>query len=120
MMRSDETPPAEHASQTQTSGQPAVPTTRPKKKGILLPILLMIAPGLLIVASIVLYAVANFIMGTAQPAAPTDSSLFGEEAPNPARAITNTLLFLMGTISVLSVLPCFIIGLVLLIQRLQK
>lgn len=119
-MQPDEAP-AERVSEEQTTNEQSLTqATPPKKKGVLLPILLMIAPGLLIIASILLYAVANFFIGTAQPTVPADSSLFGEEAPNPARAIINIFLFLMGAVAVLGVIPCFVLGLILLIKRLQK
>ena len=75
----------------------------------------------MIITSILLYATANLIMGTVQPVAPSDSSMFGvDETPNPAKAIINSLLFLFGAVAVAGILPCFIVGLVLLIHRLQK
>jgi hypothetical protein len=101
---------------------PVATTVPVKKKGLKLPILLMCAPIILIVASILLYAAVNFIAASAEPVATngSDSDLFGETAPNPARTITNVLLFLMGSLGVLGFLPCIIIGLILLVQRLQK
>jgi hypothetical protein len=102
--------------------QPVVADAPVKKKGLKLPILLMAAPIILIVGSILLYAVVNLITASAEPAASngSDSDLFGETAPNPARTITNVVLFLVGAFGVLGFLPCMIIGLILLIQRLQK
>lgn len=108
--------------QPESNLQPIDPLAPPsKKKGVLLPILLMVTPFLLIIVSIILYGITNLLLGSEQPATtPSENGLFGEEAPNPARSILNALLFIMGTISVIGLIPCFIIGLVLLIQRLKK
>lgn len=123
-MQPDHTPQEQlpEAAHPQTNSQPINPLApSSKKKGVLLPILIMVAPIIFIITSVLLYATANFLMGTAQPAAPSDSSMFGvDETPNPAKAIINSLLFLFGAVAVVGILPCFIIGLVLLVHRLQK
>lgn len=101
--------------------QPAPELAPPKKKGLLLPIAIMIAPVVLIVASILLYAIVNFIMGMAQPPTPASSDGdFGSESSNPIRTVINVLLFLLGSVSIIATLPCLIIGLILLVQRAQK
>lgn len=106
--------------QDQPSSTPPLsptPETSPRKKGLLLPILLMTGPSLLIIATILLYAIVAFVASSQAPAS-TNGELFSH--PSPIHSAINVLLFAVGAISVMGLLPCFIIGLVLLIQRLNK
>lgn len=86
-----------------------------KKPSVAKALLIMFTPGIVLVASILIYAVVNFVLGaTSNPAG--GSELFNSE-PSPAMSIINILLFLAGAVSVLAVVPCLIIGIVLLTRR---
>ena len=99
--------------------QPASENTSSKKKGILIPILLMLAPGLLLIVAIIGYAVLNYFtyMNVATPD-PNSPALFGEPAANPVRTIANIVLFLIGAASISLGPISFIVGIVLLIKNL--
>lgn len=111
----------EHCPMDQT--QPDIPAYQPpteqiapstsviNKKRKTLALWLLIGPTALIIASIILYAVVNFIVASTAPA-PINGELFN--TPSPLRMVTNVLLFLVGTVSVITWLPGIIIGIVLL------
>lgn len=76
---------------------------------------LMIIPTALIVASILLYAVVNFILGATAPEPSADGELFGEQSP--VRTTLNVILFFIGSASVAAWLPAMITGIILLATR---
>ena len=104
-----------------------------KKQSIKLPIFLMVAPIAGIVLSIFLYAIVNFIFSgiTAESATSSDMSLSdgtsitqGVDASNDLygetpifNTIANVVLFLLGSISMLAIVPCLVIGIVMLNRR---
>lgn len=76
---------------------------------------LMLIPTALILASILLYAVVNFIMAGAAPEPSADGELFGEQSP--VRTILNVILFVLGSAGVAAWLPGLIAGIILLATR---
>lgn len=92
--------------------QPAVSSEQPAPRSHrkLLGILLIVGPTALIVGSILLYAVINFIISAAS--SPDSSGLIGNQPM--IVTILNVVLFLFGAVSVFAWLPCLIIGIVLL------
>jgi hypothetical protein len=72
---------------------------------------LLIAPTVLIIVAFLLFAVINFVFNPTTQL-PADGEAF---APTPIGiTIVNILLFVMGSVSVLTWLPALIIGIVLL------
>ena len=80
-------------------------------------IICLVGPTALIVLSVVLYAVFNFIAGSQETASIASNTLFSEAGPSPLRTIGNILLFLVGIISILTWLPGIVVGIVLLATR---
>lgn len=95
------------------SAAPLQPTAPNNRKRTIIALWLLIGPTALIVSSVVLYAIANFLFGAAAPT--PDGAMFGES--NPVQKIINVILFLIGAISVAAWLPGLIIGIVLLATR---
>lgn len=94
----------------QPLAEQATPIVAPvKNKRKILALWLLIGPTALIIGSIILYAVVNFILGAT---APTSGDMF--ESPSVLRSILNIILFLAGTISVIAWLPGIITGIILL------
>lgn len=91
---------------------PADAIVKSNRKRTVLALWLMIGPTALIIVSIILYAVANFI--TSQ-VAPESGELFAE--PTVGSAIVNIILFIIGAISVITWLPGLITGIVLLATK---
>jgi hypothetical protein len=91
---------------TQTS---STPTGRNNRK--ILALWLLIGPTALIISSILLYAVVNFILGATAPT-PTSGELIGPSSP--VQTILNVILFLAGMLSVITWLPGIIAGIILL------
>ena len=113
-----------------------------QKKNLKLPIILMVWPIISILIAIILYATVNFISGSVQPTPAADTSnqqqdllgagnsstdtnasakqqdLFGNAGI--VHTATNVILFLVGALSVGLGPISFVVGLVLLIQRLSK
>ena len=87
----------------------SAPTSRNNRK--ILALWLLIGPTALIISSILLYAVVNFILGATAPA-PTSDELIGPSSP--VQTILNVILFLAGTLSVIAWLPGIIAGIILL------
>lgn len=104
-----------------------------KKQSLKLPIFLMVAPIAGIVLSVFLYAIVNFIFSgvTTEPTtgsgmslsdgasiaqgAESSSELYGE---TPIfKTIANVVLFLLGSVSVLAIIPCLVIGIIMLNRR---
>lgn len=104
-----------------------------KKQSIKLPLFLMIAPIAGIILSIFLYAIVNFIFSgvTTEPATSSDISLsdgasiaqssdasddlYGE---TPIfKTIANIVLFLLGSVSMLAIVPCLVVGIIMLNRR---
>ena len=67
----------------------------------------LIAPTALIIFSIIIYAIFNFVFSSLDSAS-------GASSPN---AIVNILLFLVGGLAVLTWLPGIIVGIILLATR---
>lgn len=103
--------------QPTTTPQPVASLEAPKKRGITLPIILMAWPAVSIILTIVLYAIVNFIASNTAPV-PVDGELFAK--PSPLQSITQVILFGVGAMSVALGPISFIVGLVLLIIRLQN
>ena len=96
-----------------TPAQPAAhPTTSAKSKRTILALWLMIGPTALIVVSIILFAIANFIMALTMP---QTSNTFA--AQSVGQTIVNVILFIIGAVSVITWLPGMIIGIVLLATK---
>ena len=75
---------------------------------------LMIGPTALIITVFILYAILNWLFGAAATTS-TDGSLFGTTSPGVV--IANIMLFIAGTITVITWLPGMIIGIVLLATK---
>ena len=104
-----------------------------KKQSIKLPIFLMIAPIAGIVLSIFLYAIVNFIFSgvTAELTTSSDMSLSdgasiaqGIDASNDLygetpifKTVANIVLFLLGSVSMLAIVPCLVIGIIMINRR---
>ena len=104
-----------------------------KKQSIKLPIFLMIAPIAGIILSIFLYAIVNFIFTgvSTEPAASSDMSLsdgagiaqgvdvnddlYGETSI--FKTVANVVLFLLGSVSMLAIVPCLVVGIIMLNRR---
>lgn len=100
--------------QQNTSPQPTeTPLAPVKKRRTGLALLLLIGPSALIILAIIIAAVSNFIFSATAPT--TGDALFTNE--HPAHTIVNVIVFLMGTVSVLSWLPGIIIGIILLAKK---
>ena len=96
-----------------TPAQPAAhPTTSAKSKRTVLALWLMIGPTALIVVTILLYAIMNFMFAQAAPAG---DDLFAEQTAG--QTIANIILFIVGAISVMTWLPGLIIGIILLATK---
>lgn len=87
------------------------------KTSLKLPIYLMVGPAALLVGAFLLYAITNAVAASmTTPSA--DPELF---AQTPVLVtVINIFLFLAGAVSVITFLPCLIIGLVVLVQRLDR
>ena len=76
----------------------------------------LIAPTALLIASILIFAIANFVFSSVAPA----SDVFGSSQPvdlSASSPIVNIALFLISGISVLTWLPGIIAGIILLATR---
>lgn len=78
---------------------PPSQTTYSRKK-IIWGIVCLVGPIGLIIASLLLYAIVNFITG--------------DSGDSVIRTIMNVFLFIVGAFSVMSIVPGFIIGIILL------
>lgn len=96
----------------QPSADQAAPATAPtKNKRKILALWLLIGPTALIIGSIILYAIVNFILASTMTA-PAEGETFGPQSP--IQSILNIILFLVGAISVVTWLPGIIAGIILL------
>jgi hypothetical protein len=93
---------------------PKAPQISQKKSHKKLALTLLIGPTVLLIFAFILFAILNSINSAAHPAA-NSGELFGES--NPVVTIINVLLFLLGTVGVLSWLPGIIIGAILLSKK---
>ena len=94
----------------------APPQMNPKKskKQLTWALICLLGPTVLIVLSLLIYAVANFFVSAGST--PTaDGDLFGE--PPLFKTIANVILFVVGGIATLTWLPGIIVGIVLLATR---
>ncbi len=110
--------PAEIAAQA--AAGPVLPPATTKKKSLVLPIILMVWPGVALVLSIFLYAIFNFATAASTPSTDDAADLFGDTAESPLRTLVNVSMYLVGAASILFGLPSFIAGVVILIKRLKK
>lgn len=103
------------------------------KTSLKLPIFLIVGPALGLVLSIFIYAIVNFIFSgvTAEPTSTSNMSLsdgasiaqgvdgsadlYGDSSM--VRTISNVLLFLLGSVSVLAFVPCLVFGIIILNKR---
>lgn len=103
------------------------------KTSLKLPIFLIVGPALGLVLSIFIYAIVNFIFSgvTAEPTSTSNMSLsdgasiaqgvddsadlYGDSSM--VRTISNILLFLLGSVSVLAFVPCLVFGIIILNKR---
>lgn len=90
-----------------TKSAPKAKTTFIDKQ-LIMPIGLMVGPAIGIALTIFLYAVVAFVFSSF------------ETSPGIVHQFLNGILFVLGLCSVTSLVPCFIIGLVLLVTRLTK
>ncbi len=97
--------------QTPTAPAPAAAPTRDRR--FVWGLVCLIGPTALIVVTLLLYALVNFIVGTTTPDA--TGALF--EPPSIASRIMNVILFVVGAVSVATWLPGIIVGIVLLATR---
>jgi hypothetical protein len=93
--------------------QPPVDVQTPvaPKKGIKMPIILMVWPAATLILAIFLYAIMNFAFAS-------DGDLFGDDGP--IKIILNVTLFIISAAALVAGPVSFIVGLVLLIQRKSK
>lgn len=102
------------AEETQAMQAPATvmvavnPATQKKK--LIWGLILVIAPTVLWIVSLILFAINNIVAG----AISADMNSFGD---NPAYIVVNILAWFMGAIAFLSWLPGLITGIVLLATR---
>ena len=87
---------------------------RSNKKKLVWGLICLIGPSVLLVVSLTAYAVINFMVNT-NASAPAGDSLSADT--NPIAVITNVMLFIVGSITVLTWLPGIIIGIILLASR---
>lgn len=99
------------------------------KTGYKLPIFLMVAPIAMIILSVFLYAIVNFVIGSfsSEPATTPsisdganisqgeDTELYGDTSI--FTTIVNVLLFLLGAVGMLALVPGLIVGIILLNKR---
>jgi hypothetical protein len=90
----------------------ATAPTRNKRK--ILALWLLIGPTALIIGTLILYAIVNFLVASTTPA-PAEGDMFGSQSP--IQSILNVILFLIGTISVITWLPGIIAGIILLTTK---
>lgn len=111
--------PLSHSFDTQASPDTTPPQAPAPKKGIAGPLILMFAPGILLIVTIALYAIINLISAPADTPASSggDAAALFENETSPLQATFNSLLFVSGAVSILASLPCFIGGLIWLIRR---
>jgi hypothetical protein len=83
-----------------------------KKSHKKLGLVLLIGPSALLVLTFALYAISNLITNSA---APSSGELFAQ--PSPISSVINILLFLLGTVGVITWLPGIIIGIILLNKK---
>lgn len=97
--------------------RPPQPTTHTtvsqakSKKQFVWALICLLGPTALIIVSVLLYAIVNFITASV---AGTDTQGFND---SPVRTISNVILFLIGAVSTLTWLPGIIVGIVLLATR---
>jgi hypothetical protein len=105
----DQQPPTVPA--TQPPAEQATPVAPAKNKRKRLALWLLIGPTALIIGSLILFAIVNAILaGTA----PASGEMFGSDGQSAIRSILNVILFLVGTLSVITWLPGIIAGIILL------
>lgn len=98
------------------------------KTSLVAPIALLVAPFLAIVLTIALYAFVNLtasnymdsVAPTGGPShVPTDEQLAAGSNYTVTISLANIAMFIVGATAVISLLPCLIVGIVLLKRRLE-
>ena len=104
--------------QPQTSApqetQPAATVRKPMP--IYKALLIMFAPGIVLVIAIFLYAISNFIAAEFTPETTAAGVAIATESSLIERII-NILLFLLGAVAIIAFLPCFVLGIIFLARR---
>lgn len=104
------------------------------KKSLKLPIVLIVGPTLGLLLAVFLYAVLNFVFAGSGAATSSDISLSegasiaqGAESSEDLfverpifMTIANIVLYLLGAVSVLAIIPCLVIGIIMLVGRLRN
>lgn len=90
--------------------QPAQQPASKSKKQLIWGLVCLLGPTTLIVVSILLYAIMNFIFGSI---ASSDVAY----SDSPVKVVLNVVLFLVGIVSVVTWLPGLIGGIILLATR---
>ena len=85
---------------------------RMNKRKLIWGIVCLAAPTTLIILTLIMFAVVNFIMSAN---APTSGSGFG--TPSPVATIINIILYGIGGLGVITLVPGFVIGIILLVTR---
>lgn len=104
-----------------------------KKQSIKLPIFLIVAPIAGIILSIFLYAIVDFIfLGATTESTPASDMGFSDavsiaqgtsagddlSGETPLfKTIVNIVFFLLGSVSVLAIVPCLVIGIIMINRR---
>jgi len=83
------------------------------KKKLIWGLVCLFGPSVLIVFSIVIYAIVNFMSGTGTST--NEADVFTE--PSVWERVSNIVLFLVGGLSVLTLFPGIIVGIILLATR---
>ena len=92
--------------------QPPVDAPQKSKKQLKWALVCLLGPTLLLILTIALYALVNFI--TSLTSVPPDD-LFGNQ--NTGRVIMNVIFFIIGAFSIITWLPGLIAGIILLVTR---
>lgn len=88
-------------------------TARTNKRKLIWGIVLIVGPTALILLSIIIYAVMNFVLGAVDTGDAASMSAEG----GAFKTAVNVILYLVGAISVLAWLPGLVIGIILIATR---
>lgn len=104
------------AQQLQQQYAASAPPTTHKPVSVTTGVMIILAPYFLMVASIFLYALFNFILASILPEpTPAPGRLIAESSL--MERIVNIVLFLMGALSIIAIIPCLVVGIILLARR---
>lgn len=91
-----------------------IPIDRKRKK---IALLLLIGPTALIISSVILYAILNFVFSSISQGS-NEGEMFATQSP--IQHVVNVLLFLVGSVSVLAWVPGIIGGIILLATKRES